>query len=56
MLGGCRGGEDAFDGFVDGVVLVVGSDLFDGLEGDDFGDGVFGFDFFKDGEVANEVE
>ncbi len=50
------GGEDVFDGFIDGVVLVVSADLFDGLEGDDFGAGVFGFDFLEDGEVANEVE
>lgn len=52
----CGGSDNALDGLVDGVVLVIGGEFFDGLEADDRGFGVFGFDFFKDGEVADQVE
>ncbi len=35
---------------------MIGSQLFDGLQSDNFGFGVYGLDFFKDGEVADQVE
>lgn len=55
-LVGLRSGDRAFDREIDGVILVVGGNLLDRLQGDDFGNGIFGFDFFKDGEVPNQVE
>ena len=35
---------------------MIGSQLFDGLQGNNFGFGVYGLDFFKDGEVTDQVE
>ncbi|MFM2432315.1 MAG: hypothetical protein RLZZ511_3529 [Cyanobacteriota bacterium] len=52
-LGGAQGGGDRG---VDGVVLVVGGEFFGGGEGDEVGLGVFFFGFFKDDEVAQEIE
>ena len=50
------GRDDALNSEIDGVILVIGSQLFNGLQGNDFGFGVYGLDFFKDGEVADQVE
>ena len=47
--------DDRFDGFINGVVLVIGGDFFNRGNADYVCVKVFATSFFKYGEVADQV-
>jgi len=44
--------QDTFDGFINGVILVISADFLEGLQIDNFGFWVYGFGLFKYGESS----